>query len=396
MKRRVVFAIIILTMMLTVSNVYASDNGGLVQKASDKLLKQQMEDLNVDELLKQIQSVNNDEDNMLPKINFKEYVLALVKGESVLNSKEILRGIVDMLLREIKNNLSLLVKLLALSIICSVLTNLRSAFSNDSVSEIAFLSCYIIIVALVISSCIDGIRIGKEAIDDMVVFMQVLFPAMMVLLAAMGGISSSAIFQPLVLGTMTSVSTIIKDVIIPLIYFSSVIALINNITNKIQISKLAKFMKQFSVVIIGVCFTIFLGIISIQGFTAAQVDGVTIRTAKFAIDSFIPIVGGYLSDAVDTVIGCSMLLKNAVGVIGLIALFVICMVPCIKIFALVFVYKLTAALVQPIADEKLVDSISEISNSFVLVLAAVISVALMFFITITIIITAGKMTVMLR
>ncbi|WDV47943.1 stage III sporulation protein AE [Clostridiaceae bacterium M8S5] len=396
MKRICFLIICFFVIILSMTTSYSSEDNGVLKDTTEGIINKQLKNLNLDELIKQIKDVNTQKDNYLPKINFKQYIFSLIKGEQVLDAGEILKGLLHMIFNEVRNNISLLVKLLIIAIICSIMTNLRSAFNDNSISEIAYISCYIIIIGIVISSCIDGIRIGKEAIDQMVSFMQALFPTMMVLLAAMGGISSSAIFQPIILGTMTTISVIIKEIIIPLIYFSSIIGLINNISSKVQISKLAQLMKQVSVLIIGVCFTIFVGILSIQGMTAAKVDGITIRTAKFAIDSFIPIVGGYITEAVDTVIGCSMLLKNAIGVIGLITLFIICIIPCIKIMALILVYKLTAAIVQPIADEKLVNSIGEISKAFVLVLAAVISVALMFFITITIIITAGKMTLMLR
>ncbi|WP_066500256.1 stage III sporulation protein AE [Abyssisolibacter fermentans] len=398
MKRKIAILISILLFLLTINTGYCNDNedSGFIEKTAEGIINDQINNLDLNELLKQIQDVNSSSGEYLPKINFKEFLTALIKGEKILDSGEILNGMLKMIFSEVRNNISILAKLLILSIICGVLMNLRNAFNNDSISEVAYLACYIVIMSIVIKSCLTGIRIGKEAIDQMVSFMQALFPTMMILLAAMGGITSSAIFQPIILGTMTTVSVIIKEIIIPLIYFSSIIGLINNISNKVQISKLAQLMRQVSVVIIGVCFTIFMGILSIQGMTAANVDGVTIRTAKFAIDSFIPIVGGYLSEAVDTVIGCSMLLKNAIGVVGLITLFIICIIPCIKIMSLIIIYKFTAALIQPIADKKLVESISEISKAFVLVLAAVISVALMFFITITIIITAGKMTIMLR
>lgn len=398
MKRKIVILISILLFLLTINAGYCNDNedSGFIEKTAEGIINDQINNLDLNELLKQIQDVNSSSGEYLPTINFREFLTALIKGEKILDSGEILNGMLKMIFSEVRNNISILAKLLILSIICGVLMNLRNAFNNDSISEVAYLACYIVIMSIVIKSCLTGIRIGKEAIDQMVSFMQALFPTMMILLAAMGGITSSAIFQPIILGTMTTVSVIIKEIIIPLIYFSSIIGLINNISNKVQISKLAQLMRQVSVVIIGVCFTIFMGILSIQGMTAANVDGVTIRTAKFAIDSFIPIVGGYLSEAVDTVIGCSMLLKNAIGVVGLITLFIICIIPCIKIMSLIIIYKFTAALIQPIADKKLVESISEISKAFVLVLAAVISVALMFFITITIIITAGKMTIMLR
>ena len=238
--------------------------------------------------------------------------------------------------------------------------------------------------------------IGREAIKQMVVFMQLLLPSLITLLAAMGGLTSSALFQPLILGALSAISSIIKDMILPLVFISAIIGIISKISPRVQISRLASLIRQAATAIIGISLTVFIGIMSIQGITAAKVDGVTLRTAKFAVDKFIPIVGGFLSDAVDTVIGCSMLLKNAIGVVGLIALFIICIIPIIKIIALIIVYKIASVLIEPIADSRIVECLDEISKSLTLIFASVASVAIMFFIAITIIISAGNMTVMLR
>lgn len=90
---------------------------------------------------------------------------------------------------------------------------------------------------------------------------------------------------------------------------------------------------------------------TIQGMTAATIDGVSIRTAKFAVDSFIPVVGGFLSDAVETIVGCSLLIKNAVGAFGLISLFSIIAFPALKVISLVLIYKVCAAVIEPVAGD---------------------------------------------
>ena len=129
---------------------------------------------------------------------------------------------------------------------------------------------------------------------------------------------------------------------------------------------------------------------------SANVDGVTIRTAKFAVDNFIPIIGKFLSDAVETVIGCSSILKNGIGIIGLIALFLICIAPAVKIVVLIFIYKMIAAIIQPVASPNITTCFSEVGKALLLILIGVLSVATMFFITITIIVEAGNTTLMFR
>ncbi|NMA03504.1 MAG: stage III sporulation protein AE, partial [Clostridiales bacterium] len=180
------------------------------------------------------------------------------------------------------------------------------------------------------------------------------------------------------------------------IFFSAVLAIINNLSSRIQITKLSGLLKQSAMVILGFVLTTFVGIISIQGVATSTVDGVTIRTAKFAIDKFIPVAGKFLSDAMDTIIGYSLLLKNSIGVMGLIVIFIICLIPTVKIVALVTIYKLCSAITEPIAQSQLADCLNHMSNSLVLIFATISSVAVMFFITITIIVGAGNITMMIR
>jgi stage III sporulation protein AE len=142
--------------------------------------------------------------------------------------------------------------------------------------------------------------------------------------------------------------------------------------------------------------TSFLGVISIQGVLASSVDGVTLRTARFAMDRFIPIVGGFMSEAIDAVFGCSLLLKNAIGVVGLILILMIISLPILKILSLIFIYKITAALIEPITDKKIVDCLNDMSSLLTVLCATVVSVAIMFFIAVTAVVGAGNITAMIR
>lgn len=362
----------------------------------DSIIESQIENLKLDELQEIIRDLNNSYGNEFIFLEFKDMLISLVKGEEVISGKDILTLIFRMIFKEILVNWEIMAKILVLTIICAVLTNIQSAFESDTTGELAFYVCYLVLISFAIKSFALAMEIGRGVIDQMVVFMQALLPTLITLLLAMGGLTSSALFQPVILGAVSVISTLMKDVILPMIFISAVIGIISKISNKIQISKLSSLIRQIATGAIGIALTIFIGIMSIQGATTAKVDGVTIRTAKFAVDKFVPIVGKFLSDAMDTVVGCSMLLKNAIGVIGLITLFVICAIPIIKIISLILVYKVTIAIIEPISDTRISDCLSEISKSLVLMLATVAAVGMMFFIAITIIIGAGNVTIMLR
>ena len=129
---------------------------------------------------------------------------------------------------------------------------------------------------------------------------------------------------------------------------------------------------------------------------STNIDGLTIRTAKFAVDTFVPIVGSFLSDAVDTVIGSSAILKNGIGIIGLIILITIIALPIIKVMVLLLAYSVIGAVIEPIASKNITKLFSDISKTILLVLVSIVSVGIMFYITITIIVDTGNNLLMLR
>ena len=96
--------------------------------------------------------------------------------------------------------------------------------------------------------------------------------------------------------------------------------------------------------------TIFVGLLSLEGTLSSSVDGLTAKTAKAAVSNFIPVVGKVLGDSIDTVLGCASILKNAVGIVGVVIIIGICVMPILKLAALTIIYHLGAALCQPIAD----------------------------------------------
>ncbi|MDR5658196.1 stage III sporulation protein AE [Serpentinicella sp. ANB-PHB4] len=392
MKKLVSF--IIIFYIVFPFSVHAEESSRIINP--EEIIINQMDDIETEELQEILDGVSHDLNDLVPQLEIRNFLLKLIRGEEIVSFREIINSSLQYLFREIVANWKLLGQIVILSVICGILSNLQSAFENDAVGKLAYNVCYLVIGSLTIRSFYIAVNLASETIDTMVTFMQVLLPILLAMLLAVGGIASSAFLHPFLLGAIGFIGTIIKNVVLPLILFSAVLSIVNNFSTKIQVSKLATFLKQIAAVILGFIFTIFVGVISVQGLTSSTVDGVTIRTAKFAVDKFIPIVGGFLADAMDTVIGCSLILKNALGAIGFITIFLICLLPIIKIIALIVIYKLCAAVIEPLSQNNLVKCLNEMSGSLVLLFATITSVAIIFFITITIIVSTSNITVMMR
>lgn len=384
---RKIFIIILILLLINV-DVHAD--------GIDSLIDEQLNHLDLDELQKFADEIVMDAEGMISEINIKDFVKELYIGSEKLSLKGILNQLWMFVWKELMQNVDLLGKIIILSVFCALLQNLHKGFDNESIGKLAYSACYVIIIILAIGSFTLVSKLCIETIDKMVSFMQSLVPTLIALLLTVGGITSSSLFQPIVYTSLTFIATIIKITIIPMVMLSAVLSIVSNISDKVKISKLASLVKGVSVGLLGVMLTIFTGIISIQGLAASSLDGLAAKTAKFAVDSFVPIIGDFLSEAFDTVVSCSLIIKNGISIVGLIVLLLICLFPLVKIFSIFAIYKISSALIQPIVDNELVQCINDISTSIFIMFCCVVAVGILFFISITIIMGIGNMTVMMR
>ena len=281
-------------------------------------------------------------------------------------------------------------------VIHSILKNISEGLENKGIAQITYYVQYILIVTLVMTNFVQILEIVKEAIQNLVGFMNSLIPIMITLMITTGSIVSANLLQPIILFMITFIGNFITGVIIPLVLISTSLGIISKISDRIQIDKLSKFFKSSVVWILGVVLTLFVGVVSVEGTLSSSVDGVTAKTAKAAVSSFIPVVGKILGDAVDTVIGCSSILKNATGIIGIIILLGIAVIPIIKLIVLMAIYYLGAALCQPIADSKIISLLEQIGDTFKTLLAIMCSVSVMFIIGTTLVVKISNSGLMYR
>lgn len=356
----------------------------------------QMAELEMSKLDEFLVHLNQEVEGAVPNINFKELVLELIKGNLDWQVSDIFTGLLKYLFKEVVANASLLGKLVVLAVICAVLQNLMAAFEKSTTGKLAYAVSYLALIALAVGTFTLAVNTGREAVDNMVTFMQALLPLLLTLLAAMGGVASTAIFHPLIFGSITVIGTVVKIIIFPLLFFAAILNVLSYLSEKFQVSRLADLMKTAAMMVMGLCSTVFLGLLAIKGVAGSVTDGVAIRTAKFATDAFIPVVGGMFSDALDAVIGSSLLIKNAVGLAGVVVIFILTILPMLKIFAVAFVYKLAGALIQPVGDKQMADCLTGLGNSLFGIFAAVATVGLLFFFAITIVVGMGDLMTMLR
>lgn len=322
--------------------------------------------------------------------------IELLTGVQEFKMSTILSGIFRYFFHELLYNGKLLASIVILTLFSMLLETLQSSFEKNTVSKVAYAIAFMVLMIMAINSFSVAIGYANSAIRDMIHFMVAVIPLLLTLLASMGNMVSVSVLHPLIVFMIHTVGTAIYLIVFPLLFFSAVLHIVSSLSDKYKVTQLANLLRTVSIGCLGVFVTVFLGVISVRGAGSAVVDGVTIRTAKYIAGNFVPVVGRMFSDASETVIGASLLVKNAVGLVGVVIIIMLCAFPALKIMALALIYNISAAIMQPLGDNPMIACLETIGKSLIYVFAALAVVGLMFFLAITILITAGNLSVMMR
>lgn len=266
---------------------------------------------------------------------------ATVKGESIFNNPDVIDSLKDLFFYEVKSALVLAVEILSVCIIIGLLKNLSSSFSSKSVSDISMMVCTMVIIGLAINNFRVSYDLAIDTVGTMADTMAVLAPILLGIMVSTGAVTSGTVLSPLIIGSISGIALIVKTFILPALFTATILSLINCITEKDYVNKIAKLLRNASVAVMGLLMVILTGIISIQGLLTDTSDGLLINTAKYSLSSFIPIVGGFTSDTVELFLRCMSSIKSVVGVFGIILILLLILVPLIKIIIIACVYKLT-------------------------------------------------------
>jgi stage III sporulation protein AE len=362
---------------------------------AETIIKEQANHMNTDQVEQYWDKLMKEYGGYFPENRMPSF-MDLLLGTKGLSVSSIFKGILSYFFHEILVNGKLLASIVILTVFSMILETLQSSFEKNTVSKLGYTLTYMVLIIIAINSFNVAIGYAKSAITSMIEFMFAIVPLLLTLLASMGNITSVAILHPLIVFMVNSVGTAIYLFVFPLLFFSAVLHIVSSLSDKYKVTQLANLLRSISLGALGVFVTVFLGTISVQGTTGAVRDGVTIRTAKYITGNFVPVVGRLFSDATETVIGASLLVKNAIGLSGVVIIILLCAFPAIKILTLAFIYNLSAAIMQPLGDNPMIACLQTIGKSMVYVFASLAAVGLMFFLAITIMITISNVSVMMR
>lgn len=386
--RKKVFLILIITLVFI--TIFIPIN--LVWAASEnETIKEQQGEFKIQDFLKNSKEYTGE---FFEDIDINEILDGAIKGE--VDNSTLLKKTLNLLGKEVVDNIKAIVSVLAIIVIHSILKSISESLENDGIAKLIYYVQYILIVTIIMTNFSDIVELVQDTTSNLVGFMNMLVPLLISLMLYTGSITTSSIIEPIILFMINFIGNMIQNVIIPFVLILTSLVIISKISDKVQIDKLSKFLKSGIIWFLGIVLTIFVGVVSLEGTISSSVDGITAKTAKTVVSSAIPVVGKILGDAVDTVLGCGIILKNAVGLVGVIVVIGICIMPILKLAVLSTFYKLLATLVQPVADGKIVSLLEQIGDIFKIFLGALSAISVMLIIGTTLVLRMSNSSMMYR
>lgn len=320
----------------------------------------------------------------------------LARGEMALDGEALLRSLLSRLMNTLTASLWRIARLIVPAVFCGVLQRMRWAFDRSSLGEALHGGCFLLLAGCMAQDLGDHMALAGDAVVRMANLMQALFPLLLTLLAAVGGTAGAAFFQPAVVAACGTMTALVRRVTLPLALGGAATTILNHLSPHMHLGRLAKLMKSSASWTLGISFTVFISVNALQSMGAAAADGISLRTAKYAVDNFVPVVGGMFADTMDTLVGASLLIKNALGLTGLLMLLSTAAGPLLQTLAAVMVYRASAALLEPVAEESISKCIQDFSDVLMLLFVIQLSVGAMFLLLVAQMLVVGNLTVMLR
>lgn len=391
---RLIWCFLIISLMISCfafpifsKQVVAEDNS--TNSTLEDYVNDQLGDIDFAGFEQIIEELNNEQKAIFGD-SFTAKLKKILSGEEQINFASLGSMILSVFSKDIVEILPLLCSLIAVGILSSIIT--QTSYSNDkSVADIVHFVCFGVIITIVFSWTSSVITLTSNTLSSLKTQMEVSFPILLTLMTALGSTISVGVYQPVVAILSGSVMTIFTNIILPLFVFCMVFTVAGNLSNNVKLNSFSKLFMSIFKWTIGITFTLFSSLLVVQGITAGSYDGLSIRTTKYALKSYIPFVGSYLADGLNLILTSSMLIKNSVGLAGLILLLATIIAPIIKILVLKLSLALASSVLEPICDKRICNFLGGVSKCLSMLIATICAIGFAYLITTGLIMCSGNL-----
>lgn len=330
--------------------------------------------------------IDNSLQSLFPeqKIQFREVTAAMMSGDMDEAGNLLLGYLRDRFTYEFRNNKRNLAYMLMIAAAAAIFTNFSNALQNKQVSEIGFYVLYILLITMCLSTFRMAMAGLESQLENLLDFMRVLCPGYFLAVAIAAGSSSSLMFYNLILFLIYLVEVLILKFLLPLINVYIMVQVMNYLSGEEVLSEFADLIRKFISWVLKTLLGCVIGINVIQGMLGPAIDTVKRSTLTKTVEA-IPGLGNTFGSVTDVLLGTAVLIKNGIGMAGAVILLLVCIVPVVQTAILTLLYKLTAALVQPVSDKRITGCIRSVSEGYELMLRVLFTTLLLFLLTIAVV-----------
>ena len=310
----------------------------------------------------------------------------ILSGEYFKQYPDVLSGIWGLLGGIVLAVLPMVVLVAAITIVCGFMGTAKSG----GVSHLIFFVAYAAIVLIIVGNVSDLIQMVGKTLNVLKTQVDLIFPIILTLMVAGGATTSANLYQPAVAVLSSVMMQIFTWIVMPIFVVSLAFSVVSHLAPQTRLDKFVAFFNALFKWIVGICFTVFLSFMTIQGITAGSFDSISIRATKMTVSGYVPIVGNYMSQGFDLIMASAVLIKNAVGLSGILLLLGLVLAPIVKIVVFSLALKLTAAITQPIGDTRISDFLTTMNKSFGMLVACLLGVVFMYLVILALLIMTGN------
>lgn len=283
----------------------------------------------------------------------------LLEGKGV-EYNLLLSGVLNRLFGEIRTSIKTVIYMAVVLVLLGIIKSLELD-KDGTIEKVVSIVGFLIIVTMLLKNYGNNLNLFKETVSTLTKIVSVISPVMLSILIATGEVVTSGVIGPVLLFLTGALGNIVNNIIIPLLTISLVFNIITNCRTAVKLEKLSSMCKSSAMWIVSVAFALFLGVLELESSISTSVDGVTVKTTQAAVSNLVPVVGKFLSDSLEVVMGASELIGKSVGAIGIIVLVMVLVIPLIKLLVIGLVYKFLEAFSEAIVMD---ESISKIIGGF--------------------------------
>ena len=373
--------IVILGCFFSPRTVYATeirdkDEQAELQKEAEETIWKEFEFSEIEDLL----------DDIFPekKTDFQDLIKKMLSGQTEPSLQVIGEMISDQFFYEWKSSKAGMVHILLIVIVAAVFTNFSNVFQNQQISEISFYVLYLLLITIGLNSFRILIVSASENLERLIGFMKVLGPVYFLAVAFAAGSSTSILFYNLVLLLIYLGELVILNFLIPFVQVYIVVKVMNNLSEEDYLSKFAELCETVIAWTLKTLLAGVTGVNIIQGLLSPAIDSLK-RSVVGRSAEAIPVVGDAIGGVTEVMLGTAVLIKNGIGVAGALVCIGICLVPIIQMAVVTLLYKLIAAMIQPVSDKRIVGCISSIADGSQMLLRIIFTTGVLFLLTIAVV-----------